>query len=528
MEFKTLNELNLKNENDYLDVWVCGFGYFAELEEKEAEKFTVIDLLKCGYAKKFDLNVYSGNAGRFEKILIDNKFEALNYFIKTFSSILHRKELVLFLRESLDFINFEEFEKDKRWLNVRERIFASCASLTEEDKKLIISNGARGFLTNVCNYLTHRLDNRSLQGEEEVSQIRSAGLIHKASARVIIGEYDSATDIFVNYTPDKGLHRYKFLVGQKELRDLDNLIVEHLLGLPYANPNECTSYYGRGEKQIHINYGNITKTCFLDSHQVQAVAERQKRNLDYSHVFYENDDKHENDDFAKQVVGVVDTIDCSLSYFRQFLMCHSALAAYILCAFAFNTQKSELERWEVATSKSAVRKMLEKKDSNFISHLTIKYAKDTIMDTFWRKYPKHIYDTFSEAVGILTAHRALEPNRMYTELLLLELLEILEIMDSKQGKEKVYWQNFVDTYSIFDEISKQPAVASDSRGQIAIIHVLRNALVHIRYVVDNERIYFYDGKDKYDFKFELSLDELETLKECALEFINENAIGLNI
>ena len=107
-----------------------------------------------------------------------------------------------------------------------------------------------------------------------------------------------------------------------------------------------------------------------------------------------------------------------------------------------------------------------------------------------------------------------EKNNLYNEILLTQTLNILQLAEHK---------------GLWEEIASKSSTASRLKNEygfddeVFVIKKLRNSFQHIRYVKEKESLLIYDGKDKdsLEFQFEIFIDELEEIKDCALKVLTE-------
>lgn len=109
---------------------------------------------------------------------------------------------------------------------------------------------------------------------------------------------------------------------------------------------------------------------------------------------------------------------------------------------------------------------------------------------------------------------------IYYELLLTEILNLLEFIDSQQ-KNKELWKDLDETYEIFYELAEKFPVNNNGAGMVP--ETIRNSIIHVRYLLDDGKIHFYDGKNETQIKyrFTTTIPQLEEIRDCIFEYVDD-------
>ena len=212
-------------------------------------------------------------------------------------------------------------------------------------------------------------------------------------------------------------------------------------------------------------------------------------------------------------------IDKSISFLRTFCYSHSYFSSYELFALALlETNKFKQSFNYTPSFKNR--------------HLT---SIDYILKTGQERFNSVHFGFSSQnsetmrAINMLNRF-ALEPKQIYVELLLTQTLNLLEYFDSIQDQNQLVWRNLIDSNPLFDEIvANYNNILNERRGKYSIANIIRNSIVHIRYIKDDDKIYFYDGENTFDFKFSISISQLNQIKNICMDHLSNTLnISTNI
>lgn len=552
------NKKILEFFND-INLLTCAFQYYFNLTADERRFLTFEEIVWKGYAKAMDLPEHKRVVNNLKKETEEDP-TFIERLQKTLGIIFHRRDMVSFFRESVNYVNFDNLDQNSRWNSIKDKILKSDPTITEQEYIVLSSVDSETILKMICNSITHE------QSEKFLSFINSNRDFYNLNKHLnnselsgfltskFFDEMYSDNFTIVPYRSYRLRRTFQFKIDGATMKDIMVAVSNSLdLELKIDNQQELSDetfishdvefVEDENHNNINIdqrvdsdkiinfirnhnfsfNYQNSSQTITYDENQIRAIVNmfnQVSKNKNAFNFFADKDLKvRENlQDSMNMILQLANIelfkhsilIDKSISYLRTFSYSHSYFSSYELLALGL----LEINKFKQAFNYTPSSKN---------RHLT---SIDYVLKTGQERFNSVHFGLSSQncetmkAINMLNRY-ALEPKQIYLELLLTQILNLLEYFDSIQDQNQLIWQSLIDSNPLFDEIvSNFSNILNERKGKHSIANILRNSIVHLRYVKDDEQVYFYDGESNIQFKFGVTISQLNEIKNICMNYLS--------
>lgn len=531
---KIMNEKELiKNENEYLkylDIATRAFKFYKDCDIKNGNLLTFPDAITKAYV---EYKLENGSKKPERTLEYDCKRELykdygyeMRKYLKILYQAMYRKTFAVYSRELKDIIDFDLVKNAENYDAVIDNILKTDKSLSDEDKAIIKNVDAEKFLITLCNQIAHGNVYNTFFNEDKKKQAYIE----------IIEKYKQHFNIKASLIQDKGLenlffndeaikinfHSYRLNKNcQFDLYKSDIMKLLYILGgsLPYA---QGTCFYDTTYEKLLTDYKQeiYEMECYSITNKENEERLNELLKL-YSQT--KNDEYHEQaksllkrdmfENIQKQTA--ISKIDNFLSFYKKYYVnwddryiSHVINVCVNNCVF----NKKRIHGWleEQGLLMMSILKLYE--NSPFYPEKDGISMAQVIGETV-ESFAKAIsYNPQLTFLVILSS----QPENVYSEMLFTQTLNILQL-----AEKKGLWEEIGRNSNVANEIAQDYGY----QNGVFVIQKLRNSLQHIRFVKDQESVQIFDGEDNdhLEFMFEIYIDELEEVKQTALDsLINYN------
>lgn len=527
-----MNEIDLlKDENEYLkylDIVTRAFRIYKDVDEKKEKVITFPDTLVKGYV---EYKIENGSKKPERTLEYDCKRELykdygyeMRKYLKVLFSALYRKTFSIYSRELKDIIDFELVKNAENYDAVIDTILKTDTSLSEEDINVIKNVDTEKFLIHLCNQIAHGNVHNTFINEDK----------KKDSYIEIIEKYKQHFNIKNALIQDNGLEKLFFKDEAIKINyhshrlnkdcqfslyknDLWNLLLILGTSLSYAQ-GSCV--YNTNLAKLLTDYKNEVPNidCYtITEKENEEIVHNllklysQEKNIEYKNQAMSLMKKDMFGDIQKQVA--VSKIENFIKFHQKnYLDWDDKYISHVTNCCVNNClfNKMRIHSWfeEQGLLFMSIVKLYE--NCPFYPDGENNSIAQVIAGTVERFADMHKYDPYLTFLGILSN----QPENLYIEILFTEVLNILQL-----AEKKGLWEEIGRNSSTANEIAQEYGYESGT----FVVEKLRNSLQHIRFVKDKGSVQIFDGRDNdnLEFMFEIFLDELEDIKDTALNALME-------
>ena len=499
---------------DDLDLLTFSFRYLRD-EIQNNPKLTFKDMLVGGFTYKNDKEKTSRETREFEKLLTQS---VQAYYIKLFSVLFYRREFVTFFREMLPYLDLNGIKTDENIIKLLTDICKSDKTATKEEILTLLNVDFDRFIKTICNTITHELNNRIFFSIEDakrpfiLTNNSMDNLIDIVTKKIILANNQTKVE-FKSYKLKK---TFNFKIESTTLKNLIIFVKEFCLNNLDVKKVDLDDISMNGEIEFIIrpklNYklNNQSFKYNFDDKQIESIKEMQDEIIGYkpeTYSFFPGFKDlmlagFEDNVLMSAITNLASSAilaDNSISPLRNLFQQASYFTLYQLSAVG-------LEGIIRINENISMNKIL---NQQIFATLQGGHISTTIDADFTKSIAATLPFIFN-------------PKQIYKELLITETLNLLEFLDSEQSESQEHWKGLVDTYQIFEDIATKNGFTSKTDEEKIVNHI-RNSIIHLRYIKGKNAIHIYDGETNKDlqFKFTLTMSELEEIKDCCFEYVED-------
>lgn len=540
-----MNTESTQNYFKKLEVLTGTFKKYRDLMYNGNDTATFQELLVFGYAYATGKDINSRDVREFEKRISSKNvdYDFLIEFAKIFSNMFYRRELVTFSRELSDYIDTDSLKNNQTWIDLKTKIISTDENITKEELEVLQNADDVSFLRMISNYLTHELKNKYTIKTEDIDIKGKLKQIYHPLMN--IKQYESkAIPIFSNYFHENTEISFRSRKLNKNFNfkingsDLKNCMIT--VGISMKGPMEIVNddSFLNQEKIITegieqaLNSENIYATYKVgenkykekfDSRQVDVYLKTLEKikqmglpkNLSKFNVdgCFSAEDKNLSDFTYSKLFNVPLLLESSLDDVKK-----------IYTAYAYHTSYESLSL--VLGSLLLCKGQISFSD-------VIDDAVDLINRNPYYKGGNSSGDNLRSVIINMVEYSML-PEQLYREVLLTQTLNLLEYFEAtgndidqeiSSSQKDAKSNNAIGEY--FEEIVQKYPDLIDKNNKSSLLKHLRNSIVHMRYIAEQDIIHFYDGqsKDQIKYRFSLTLEEIEEIKDLLNEELMKNMIN---
>ena len=437
-------------------------------------------------------------------------------FFEPYLSAFSSRQFITTFRDKTENINFSEIEKDKRYIELKTNLFG--------EYKDVPDNECNKILKSIANELAHGnvvkfFDFNKLA--EYYNRIKHEKTPNYVALQVF---RKNLLKLFIDIlSPEFNfVSHYKKLPDGKIKKRESPKVFKLNLNLRQMNSLVFVADHATNEKKYTFNYN------FDGDYNLFISDEKLKNFIDEIEILH-GDEKIELDEIQKE-----DLFNIFQHYF-----------------ISANENRFNLNNiFDVCIERVLIDAKLRKIDLNGIDYFLI--------DIFDAKTPTELQkavlaDCYKEYLSDLETNRILygyEIDNLYSELLITVVVNLLKQLENKKLYSELANTDFVAELTA--SLTDKTAANITENDKLKVIRTIRNALMHNRYINNaNQTIDLYDEKavkanknltqatttrisqnlinnatqqtkKEFEFKFGLSIEDLEDIKDLCIKVLIEN------
>ncbi len=530
----------LKDENEYLrclKLGVDALKIYSETEDKKVPKSVFVDLLAEAWAmsKEESSSSISNLQSNCRTLLLKDFAWEYKKIVRTLSSAHYRRMFQTILRESEDFVLFNNITNNQDYANLLREIVDTDSNITSADKNVLLSMDANRLIINICNRMAH--GNIYFEFVEEKKKKEYYTKTYRFFDKTItsdlpfsIEDSDMVDLLFneenlgINFFSMRLNKNFKFSISKKQMDKIITLVAKQLKFSEKAKICNVGLKDSDTVAEIVKNGKNYILNNDEDKEEVLKLLEEYKKKKDpailqqmLSYCTLER-----TDDVQREVIL------STYEKFRKAVEDRNGFGDfpnrndYFCLKIAHRTNGFDLNRMAFFIDNSLyVMKVLRLLDvTDFIKgndrgaplrglmHEVIKSGSGLSSDADIEKLYGLLYCSQKE--------------NFYADFLLTETLLLLQLLEDKQGAgSKILWHNLGANSSVVQSIKNDYSLTISDEEVVANI---RDSIQHLYYLTDGEAIEIYDGSSRntIQHKFTIFVDELEKLKDEAYDILIEH------